>query len=75
MPVVKSQEKELDIAKFNSSLTEWEQLRGYINSASNMSYSVPEDTAERIVKEFASVAANGRKLNGQDLVRRLETAR
>ncbi len=53
---------------------DWDHQRAYLNIASTASYSVPTDVAERIVSEFSSVV-NGRKLTGQDLVRRLETAR
>jgi hypothetical protein len=53
---------------------DWDHQRAYLNIASTAGYSVPTDVAERIVSEFSSVV-NGRKLTGQDLVRRLETAR
>lgn len=52
----------------------WDQMRGFLNNASNFRYHVPEDVAKRIVSDFSS-KSNGRQLNGQDLIRRLETAR
>jgi hypothetical protein len=61
----------LDLGK---SEINWDHFRSFLNIVSTASYSVPEDVAKRIVSEFSSVV-NGRKLTGQDLLRRLEIAR
>ena len=79
MPVLKTQKEttivdSLENLDLGKSKIDWNLLRSYLNIASTASYSVPTDIAERIVSEFSSVV-NGRKLTGQDLIRRLETAR
>ena len=72
VPVIPSQSEEKVVIE--DSVDDFDELRAYLNVASNSSYHVPEDIAKRIVSEFSSVS-KGRKLVGQDLIRRLEIAR